>query len=191
MPNKRKCKHCGEYTREFTVLPVGAFCNRSHAILFAQSSKQQDKVKKARKLQEKRDLNERKKAARNKSWYVKKAQEAFNAYIRERDKDEPCISCGKFGLENKHGGAWDCGHFKSIGAFPELRYEPLNAHKQCKSCNSGSGKFGKFHKKELTVSAEYRERLIKKIGPDNVNWLEGKHEAKHYTKEQLEEIKKH
>jgi isocitrate dehydrogenase kinase/phosphatase len=36
---------------------------------------------------------------------------------------------------------------------------------------------------------EYRINLVKKIGVEQVEWLEGKHEAKHYSVDDLKEIK--
>ena len=119
------------------------------------------------------------------------AQKAFNAFIRRRDERLNCISCGRTDEEVKKtdgwktGGAWDCGHFLTRGAFPELRFEELNAHKQCKSCNGGSDKYAK---KTQLVKDGYRVNLIKKIGLGKVEWLEGKHEPKKYTCEDLKAI---
>lgn len=124
---------------------------------------------------------------RTRSEWVRIAQRAFNAFVRARDEGLPCISCGVLNPPERYGGAWDCGHFRSVGAAPELRFEELNAHRQCKSCNAGSSKYAR---KDRTVSAEYRERLVGRIGQEAVDWLEGPHEAKHYTSEQLEAIAK-
>ena len=52
----------------------------------------------------------------------------FHKYIRERDKDKPCISCGKY---NK----LQAGHFYSAGQYPGLRFEEKNVHGQCLHCN--------------------------------------------------------
>jgi len=120
--------------------------------------------------------------------HVKATQKIFNAYVRLRDKGQPCISCGRSDKEVKKtdgwktGGAWDCGHFKTVGGFPELRFNSFNAHKQCKSCNAGSNKYA--HKTE-SVAAEYRVRLIDKLGLERVEWLEGHHEQTNYTKADL------
>jgi hypothetical protein len=62
----------------------------------------------------------------------------------------------------------------------------LNAHRQCKSCNGGSGKYAR---KGYTVAKEYEERLIERIGQDAVDWLKGPHEAKHYGKDDFLAIK--
>ena len=58
----------------------------------------------------------------------KKAQVAFNKFIRERDRDEPCISCGKARVEQ-------AGHFYSAGHHNALRFNEDNVHGQCKRCN--------------------------------------------------------
>lgn len=114
--------------------------------------------------------------------WTKKAQAAFNEYIRERDRDLPCISCN--GENEKHhytGGSYDCGHYRSRAACPALKFEPLNSAKQCKYCNSFlSGNI-----------VEYRKGLLDRIGPENLEWIEGPHEKKYYRVEDLKEIAAH
>jgi hypothetical protein len=142
------------------------------------------------KLKRKSD-RERKKALLTASDWTKKAQVAFNAYIRERDGKEACISCGRLNREIDgylRGGKWDAGHYRSRGACPELRFEPSNCHKQCKSCNGGSGK---YTRKDASVGKEYRVRLIEKIGLDKVEWIEGQHGRKRYRIDDLKEIERH
>ena len=73
------------------------------------------------------------------------------------------------------------GHYRTVGAHPELRFEPDNVHKQCnRNCN-------KAKSGNLT---EYRKNLVKKIGLKRVEYLEGPHKAKHYTIEDIKDIKK-
>lgn len=86
-----------------------------------------------------------------------KLQKIFNKYIRMRDKDLPCISCGQF-KDN-----YDAGHFWSVGANSGLRYNEDNVHKQCSpGCNRYK------HGNPL----EYRINLVKKIGQERVQWLD-------------------
>lgn len=59
---------------------------------------------------------------------MKKADTWFSKFIRERDKDKPCITCGK------HTDKKDCGHFMSR-RFQSTRYDEKNAHGQCEKCN--------------------------------------------------------
>ena len=96
--------------------------------------------------------------------------------IRERDRLLPCISCGRH-----HQGKYDAGHYRTVGSNPALRFEPLNCHKQCVPCNQ--------HKSGNIV--EYRLNLVQRIGADQVAWLEGPHEPKKYTIEDLQQIKAH
>ena len=131
---------------------------------------QMEKEKKARKVY----LSEKNRLKSKADW-AREAQTAVNAYVRLRDKNEPCISCGRH-----HNGQYHGGHYLSVGARPELRYEESNISKQCSPCNN--------HLSGNIVL--YRVNLIKKIGLDRVEWLEGNHEPKKYTIEELQEIKK-
>lgn len=108
--------------------------------------------------------------------WLKEAQTAFNAYIRERDAAEPCISCGRH-----HQGQYHAGHYRSVGAQPALRFNEANVHKQCAPCNN--------HKSGNVV--EYRLRLLEKIGRQAVELLEIEHEPARWTVEELQEIKAH
>lgn len=139
-----------------------------------------------------RDRNRETKQALEKikprSQWIKEAQAAFNGFVRTRDKDLPCICCGQWSQDEgwKPGGSWDAGHFLGVGAYPELRFVEDNCHKQLKSCNAGSGKYAR---KGRTVAQEYRDRLIEKIGIERVEYLEGPHEPKKYTIDELKAIK--
>lgn len=113
--------------------------------------------------------------------YLREAQRAFNAFIRERDHDLPCISSGRTrgndGLLT--GSRFDAGHYRSIGACPELRFCELNCHKQSVHDNrSLSGN-----------TVEYRKRLIQRIGIENVAWVEREHAPKHYSADDLKQIR--
>lgn len=124
--------------------------------------------------------------ARPRREWIARAQQAFNAFIRARDVNEPCICCGGYPkIVGKYGGDWDAGHFLTVGAYPELRFTEDNCHKQLKSCNAGSGKY--THKGK-TVSESYRDRLINKIGFERVEALEGPHDPAKWTIPQLQAI---
>lgn len=112
----------------------------------------------------------------DKSYRAKLAQQSFNAFIRLRDNNDPCISCQRF-----HTGQYHAGHYRSVGAHPELRFEELNNNKQCAPCNNHlSGNIG-----------DYRINLINKIGLEKVEWIEGPHEAKKYSCAELKDIELH
>jgi len=107
---------------------------------------------------------------------LKKAQEAFNKFIRLRDKVLPCISCGRM-----HQGQWHAGHYRTTKAAPQLRFNEDNVHKQCQPCNSHlSGNI-----------TEYRINLTMKIGSEKVEVLETNNQLKKWSVEELHEIRKH
>lgn len=129
-----------------------------------------------REKQERKETRERKAALKTRSDWLKEAQVAFNAWVRERDAALPCISCGRF-----HTGAYDAGHYRSVGAQPALRFHEDNCHKQCVPCNQ--------HKAGNVV--EYRLGLIARIGSERVAFLEQEHAPAKFTIEQAKAIKAH
>jgi hypothetical protein len=153
-------------------------CTAECAISYA-VAKRDAKRAKAERIQQAADrkvIKLRKEKLKTKSDYAKEAQTAFNAYIRWRDRDEPCISCGRF-----HQGQWHAGHYRTVASHPELRYSELNVHKQCAPCNN--------HKSGDIVN--YRINLVQRIGADKVEWLEGPHEPQKLDIEAIKQIKAH
>jgi hypothetical protein len=102
----------------------------------------------------------RKEKLKTRSDYLKELQTVFNKWVRLRDQGNVCISCQK---EAKKENA---GHYRSVGGTPALRFHEENCWLQCEYCNT-------FLHGNLI---EYRKNLIKKIGVDKVDWLEGSHE---------------
>ena len=125
-----------------------------------------------RKNQEKRARKEKLNFRKSdKSFRLAQAQIWFNKYIRLRDEKDPCISC-----QRHHKGQYHAGHYRSVGAARQLRFNEDNCHKQCSACNNY--KSGNI--------AEYRINLIKKIGLNRVEELENSNKVKKY---ELEEIR--
>ena len=69
---------------------IKSFCSFEHLIEFTRSKPAKEIARKAVKRDTKAKLDSLKTA----SDYIKEAQVAFNAYIRVRDKNKQCISCG-------------------------------------------------------------------------------------------------
>lgn len=183
-PKRCRVSGCGAIftpTRSFQK-----WCSPDCAVVLARQA--QEKQRKSLAQRERREIKVRKERLKSVGDYTKEAQTEFNRFIRERDKDQPCICCGSYGSDEDWltGGKWDAGHFLSRGAYPELRFDEDNCHKQLKTCNGGSGKYAA---KGRTVAQGYRERLIQKIGQERVDRLEGPHEPKRYTVEDLKAIK--
>lgn len=171
-PRPKKCKNpaCGA---SFPPRRLGqAVCSPACGLAIAPANR--DKARKAIDQRERREIQVRKEKLKSRADHLKEAQVVVNQYIRLRDADLPCVSCGRF-----HDGQWHAGHFRSAGGHPELRFEPLNIWRQCAPCNT--------HKSGDLVN--YRAELVRRIGPEKVEWLEGPHEAKRYTIDDLKAIK--
>ncbi|MCH4257145.1 MULTISPECIES: recombination protein NinG [unclassified Proteus (in: enterobacteria)] len=180
---RRRCKVCREW-----FIPRQSFqnwCSPEHGFELSEQRRNKDREKALAKLkkekqkkerEEKDKLKSRKLAVKPLSYFTKQAQTAFNAFIRERDKDEPCISCGRF-----HEGQYHAGHYRTTGANPELRFDEDNCHKQCAPCNN-----------HLSGNIEnYTPRLIEKIGQERFDRLMGSHELPKWKREDYERIRDH
>jgi hypothetical protein len=137
---------------------------------------------KAEKVRARTQLRTRKEALQTIPELIKLTQRDFNAYIRERDKDQPCICCGQqLGAVSGHatGGAFDCGHYRSTGSASHLRFDERNAHGQRKVCNRyGGGK-----------AVNYRIGLVARIGLQAVEFLESSNKPHKWTADELRSIR--
>ncbi len=170
-PARRRCKNdeCREWFHP-------AFANQwwcspecGTKIALERRSKEREKAEKAAEKKRRREeqkqkdkLKIRKLALKPRSYWIKQAQQAVNAFIRERDRDLPCISCGTL-----TSAQWDAGHYRTTAAAPQLRFDERNIHKQCVVCNQ--------YKSGNLVP--YRVELISRIGQEAVDEIESNHNA--------------
>jgi len=104
---------------------------------------------------------------------TKKAQVYFNAYIRERDKHKPCVSC-----EKPLGSKFDAGHYFST-SHKNVTFNENNVHGQCVFCNQ--------HKHGNLLN--YQIGIEKRIGGEELIKLhEEAHKIRKYTREELKAI---
>lgn len=167
-----KCKVCGtEYTK---TRPMQKACSVECAIKHAGKLAEKKKAKEA--AQERKQTREKLKAMETYPQLVKKAQTAFNAFIRARDAGKPCICCGE-PLGNEPN-SFDAGHYRSVGSAPHMRFVEDNVHGQRKYCNNYLG----------GNHVEYRKGLIERKGLERVEQIESDQTIRKYTREALIEI---
>jgi Bacteriophage Lambda NinG protein len=137
------------------------------------------KVVNAKKKAEREELKARKEKLETIHELIKKAQHAFNAYIRERDRlaGYGCISSGR--NLDWAGNSVDAGHYRSTGAASHLRFNEDNCHAQSKHDNQW--KSGN--------AVDYRIGLIGRIGEARVLALEHNNEPHKWTHEELRSIR--
>lgn len=177
--SKRKCVNCKERSRVDVgiVKGVSFYCGIDCMVAYGIKGAPKVKAKK-----QKADYAERVKRLKTAGDYIKEAQAAVNKYIRLRDRNKPCVSCGSNPSDSNliTGSRFDAGHYRSRGSAGHLRFNLLNIHKQCVKCNRfNSGN-----------AVDYRIELINRIGLDNVNKLESNNEHKKFAVDYLERIKK-
>ena len=159
-----KCKICKEeYKRERAGQTVCSYkCSLEYARRTLKKKKESE-VRLDKKTFLRGDIGHLKKVA----------QKTFNEFIRMRDKDLPCISCGTTKPIQYHAG-----HYKNQGGFGYLRFNELNCHKQCSVCNN--------HRSGNLVP--YRVALIEKIGLEEVKILEKPNVIKKWSAEELLDV---
>lgn len=87
----------------------------------------------------------------------KAARIIFQKWIRERDKNLPCISCGTY-VANQFDGS----HYHKAEIYSGLIFNEMNVHKSCSYCN-----------KELAGNlVNYRIGLVKRYGEDYAKQLD-------------------
>lgn len=158
-----RCKNCKE---KFEPIRFNhKYCLKDECVraFVAESKEKQWKQTKTRMKQDLETVQD----------VVKAAQIVFNKYIRERDKAQPCISCGS---QPKKENA---GHFWNANNHWNVRFDEDNVHLQCERCNS-------FLSGNLI---EYRSNLISKIGQERFEQLESRARVtRKFTKEELKEL---
>jgi len=172
--SKRKCPHCGSYNRvdDGVLINNRLFCSFDHATAYAADNRLKGKA--VLEKQHRKEAKEKKEKLKSRADHLKEAQQAFNAYIRARDEKLPCISCGRH-----HQGQYHAGHYLTVGAHPEMRFDEKNCHKQCSACN--------LHLSGNIIN--YRKNLILRYGEEIVDYLESHHPQTKLTIEDIKEIK--
>ena len=175
-PTRRSCKICKtKFTATFDNV---WWCCPEHGAQYAlqELDKNREKKRAAKEKSDRAEWRKRKAAVKPLRHWEDVTRRVVNDYIRERDYDLPCISCGTFDTVQ-----WEAGHYRSRGKASHLRYTEDNINKQCHHCNV-----------QLSANQQqYRIHLIRKIGPERVEALENNNTPHRYTIEELEAIRKH
>ena len=131
------------------------------------------RVRQAKKA-ERESVKKRKEAIKTIAQRIAAAQIAFNAFIRERDKDKGCFVCGR-PFTDKPGQVQHAGHVRSRGAAGHLRFHEDNCHGECEGCNGPHG--AKPHQIEAGA--------IRRIGTERYEALVTDNEPHKWTREEL------
>lgn len=168
-PRKCKAKGCEQQFIPRNSMHVACCGSCAHSIVRAKN----EQAEQRKRSDERKADRARKQELKPLKWFHARTRIAVHKYIRTRDRDRPCISCG-----TTHAAQWDAGHYVSVGADSSLRYDFNNIHKQCSVCN-----------KHLSANLiRYRQNLIPKIGEPEVLRLEGPQPVHKWTRDELDDI---
>ncbi|PVX61261.1 recombination protein NinG [Paraburkholderia unamae] len=168
----KKCRICA---RTFTpISSLSKVCSVPCSLEWARKVAAQKAAR--AKRDERKSLREALEKAKTRGMHLRELQTAFNAWIRQRDAGLPCISCGRAASWR---GQWDAGHYRSVGSNPASRFDPFNVNKQCGPCN--------VHLSGNLIA--YRVGLVRKIGLEAVERLEGPHLPLKLTVPEIVEMK--
>lgn len=174
---KRRCKICGNRfeTNFLNVVWCSQECLSAYQKERNQKARQKMMNKPVKPIKVKTPIKSRSSSERAK--LVRSLVTVFNAYIRKRDENLPCISCG-----TTQSAEWHAGHYKTAKAHPELRFHEFNVNKQCHHCNIAlSGNIEGYRK---GIIERYGEAVLKELDSftplDKLTLFELKELIKHY-----------
>ena len=175
---RTRCPHCRGKLDAVQRIHPGCIDGYAEAQA-AKADRTRAKTERMAAKVEKAETRQRKEAIKRIPDLIKEAQDAFNTFIRERDRQagHPCISSGR--PLDWSGNQVDAGHYRSTGAASHLRFNEDNCHAQSKHDN-----------KFLAGNAvEYRARLIVRIGLARVEALEADNKPRKFAADELREIR--
>lgn len=112
----KKCKECGQqFTPRFTSFQKT--CNEPVCI----AAHGKKVVEKERKDKSKAVIDALKEKHKDAKFYKEILKRVFHTFIKLRDKDDGCISCG-----TKDNVQFAAGHFWTVGSCPALRFNEDN-----------------------------------------------------------------
>jgi len=176
----RRCSNCRKKvdTDVAILSSLKAFC--TYECLKVYTQKNADKLADKTRREKRQQDRVKKDKLKTKSQWTKEAQAAVNAYVRWRDRNKDCISCGRNLKSESLGGGYDAGHYRSRGSAPHLRFRLDNIFGQCKHCNRYLS--GNIDKMRVGIVWRYGQEFLDRIETDNT--------PKNYSIDDLKRIKR-
>lgn len=174
---RTRCPHCkGKMEQGVRIHPecIDAYAEAEEAKAKRKAEKQARAAARVERAEDRR----RKEALKTIAELIADAQVAFNAFIRERDKDKGCFVCGR-PFTDKPGQVQHAGHVRSRGAAGHLRFNEDNCMGECEGCNGPHG--AKPH--------QIKAGAIARIGQERFDALENDNTPHKWTREELTAIR--
>jgi hypothetical protein len=153
----KKCKY-SKCKKDFMPWSTTQATCDNYLCALGYAAEKKAKKEKKEHAKAKRETREQLKALMTRTKWFAKLQVVVNQWVLYRDRDEPCCTCG-----TTRPIKFDAGHFHTVKARSDIRFELTQIHRQCsQNCNVyGSG-----------MRNEYEKFLIEKYGPSHIDYLE-------------------
>jgi hypothetical protein len=173
----RRCRSCGNSFQPISSMSKACSVPCALALVRQANARKEARAKREERVAT-RVAKEKLKTRRE---WIAECQVVVNKVARLRDilDGHGCISC-EIRLNPRFGGAFDAGHFRSIGSAPHLRFFLPNLRLQCKKCNRDRG----------GMHSDFRIALIKRIGIERVEEIESMQWTAKWSVEYLQRLKK-
>jgi hypothetical protein len=177
LPRKKKCAACKTVFEPARALQK--VCSPKCAADWSAKVAAQKAARANR--DERKSLAERKAKLKTRREWIAEAQAVVNKVARLRDilAGHGCISCGAR-PQQKFGGTFDAGHYRSVGSAPHLRFFLTAIRGQCVRCNRDLG----------GSAVNFRKGLVERIGINRVEEIESMQWTAKWSIEYLQRLKK-
>jgi hypothetical protein len=179
--------------KEMIVTPRGRWCSMECLSEWLQANQEKERKKRLARIE--RTHKDQKRVVKKND--IKRqhrlTQIAFNRmrvleeklWFKERGLEPTCISCGKPNMD------WCCGHFKTRKAQGNLRYDRKNTFLQCNYyCNRNLSGNIEGNKTTRGYKVGLVERFGEQEGKAIISYCESRTEAKKWTCDELESMRK-
>ena len=157
-----RCNHCKDTLGKKKKFEANKFnqhyCLESEDCIRAWREDRLKGLPKQKAVKEKADKKVLKDKLKKPSQWEAEAKTSFQKWIRLRDAERNCISCGS----ETSNPCWDGGHYRKAELYSGTIFDERNCHKQCRKCN--------YY--ENGNEASYRMGLVDRYGSDFVVRLE-------------------
>jgi hypothetical protein len=187
MIRRKRCKNCKElFEPKFSTVQM--VCSPKCAIEYSKIKNMETKEKNKKELDK---MFIEKKQREGLTTLIKTVVDNCHLYVRLRDINKPCISCG-----TQYKSDFDAGHCFSANKYSSLKFNEFNINGQCIQCNRFNegnqiqylinlpDRIGKDKFKELVTIAENENKSGFKWDRENLIQI------RNYYKDKIKELKK-
>jgi hypothetical protein len=172
----KRCRNPECKAQFLPARPLQVACSPPCGLAIARAKREKDCARQAR-AERAADRAKREKLKPRAKWLAE-CQAIVNRYVRVKalSRGEGCYTCGAT-PQQKFGGTYDAGHFRSVGSAPHLRFWIPQIKLQCIPCNRHKG----------GMALAFRRALVRDHG---AAWVEELEAMQHVAKFDIDYLRR-